>query len=108
MTIYKSAFCPVCGLAHGMEVTETIPGKKYMVISRRNYWEKTKDFDPDKPFGVIQETLGRGTFSTLGYFNPDEDTEGYFPLVKARLLQALKEWKDKGWVNQDEILEKIA
>lgn len=103
MAVYRQALCPVCGTAHGMEVTETIPGKPYMVVSRRNYWERTKEFDPDKPFGVIQETLGRGTFKLVGRFNPEEDVDGFFPLVKDRLLQSVREWLAKGWLSDDDI-----
>ena len=104
MAIYRQALCPVCGTAHGSQVTETIPGKPYMVLARRNYWEKTLEFDPNKAFGVIQETgLGRGrSFRVLGYFSPEEDEDGYFPLVKARLLQAVREWLDKGWISPQE------
>lgn len=105
MSLYRQAFCPVCGRAHGTEVTETVPGKKYIVLGRRNFWESTKDFDPDKPFGCIQETIGRGTFKLVGYFSPEEDVDGYFPLVKQRLLQAVKEWRDKNWIAHEEIAE---
>ena len=37
---YRQAFCPVCGRAAGKR-------------NGRNFWEYTKDFDPNKPFGVI-------------------------------------------------------
>jgi len=102
---YRQALCPVCGTAHGTEVTERVPGKHYIALERRNYWERTKDFKADKPFGVIQETLGRGSFRALGYFSPEEDVDGFFPLVKARLLAATKEWLDKGWITTTEIKE---
>ena len=105
MSTYRQAFCPVCGTAHGVEVTETAPGKRWIVFDKRNYWLRTKDFDPDKPFGVIQETSGRGSFKLLGYFQPEEDVDGFFPLVKARLIQACKEWVDKGWIKKEEIEE---
>lgn len=103
MKQYRQALCPVCGTAHGIEVTDRVPGKPYIVLERRNYWERTKDFDPDKPFGVIQETIGRGSFRVLGYFSPEEDVDGFFPLVKARLLAATKEWLDKGWISREEL-----
>lgn len=105
MSLYRQAICPVCGVAHGSEVTETVPGKPYIKLARRNYWERTKDFDPDKPFGVVQETLGRGTFKVVGYFSPEEDVDGYFPLVKQRLIAAVKEWVNKGWIIKEEIEE---
>ena len=39
----------------------------------------------------------------LGYFSPEEDTDGYFPLVKQALLNAMKDWVDKGWISRAEI-----
>lgn len=108
MSLVRAAFCPVCGMSHGAEVTETVEGKPWMVLARRNYWEKTKEFDPDKPFGVIQESLGRGTFTLIGYFEPEQDVDGYFPLVKRRMLQAMKEWIDKGWITRNELEEVLA
>ena len=107
MSEYRQALCPVCGTAHGVEVTQTVRGKPYIKLKRRNYWERVKDYDPDKPFGVIQETLGRGSFKLLGYFSPAEDQDGFFPLIKARLLQATKEWMDKGWITREEIDEAL-
>ena len=102
---YRQALCPVCGTAHGTQVTDRVPGKPYIVLERRNYWERTKDFDPNKPFGVIQETIGRGSFKVVGRFSPEEDTYGFFPLVKARLLAATKEWLAKGWITTTELKE---
>jgi len=107
MSEYRQAFCPVCGVAHGTQITETVEGKPYIVLARGNYWARTKDFEPNKPFGVIQETLGRGTFRLIGYFQPEDDVDGFFPLVKDRLIQACKEWVDKGWITREEIEEAI-
>lgn len=105
MSLYRQAICPVCGTSHGVEVTETVRGKPYIKLKRRNYWERVKDYDPDKPFGVIQETTGRGSFKLVGHFSPEEDEDGFFPLVKGRLLQALKEWVDKRWIARGEVDE---
>ena len=106
MTEVRQAFCPVCGVSHGTKVTETVEGKPYIVLARGNFWEK-KNWDSNKPFGSIQETLGRGTFKFLGYFQPEEDIDGYYPLVKDRLLSACKEWIDKGWLTREELEEAI-
>jgi len=103
MSLYRQALCPVCGTAHGIEVTETVPGKKYIKLARRNFWERTKDFDPDKPFGVIQKATGRGSFRMVGYFGPEEDVNGFFPLIQQRLLNAVKEWVAKGWLTKEQI-----
>lgn len=108
MSLYRQAICPLCGTSHGIEVTETVPGKKYIKLRRRNYWERVKDFDPDKPFGVIQETTGRGSFKLVGYFSPEEDVDNFFPLIKARLLQAMKEWVSKGWIAREEVDEALS
>lgn len=103
MSEYRQAICPVCGTAHGQEVTQTVLGKPYIKLAKANYWERTKNFNPDKPFGVIQETLGRGSFKLIGYFSPEEDVDGFFPLVKERLVAATKEWLNKGWLTREEI-----
>jgi hypothetical protein len=108
-TEYRAAFCPVCFVSHGIVVDETVPGKRYIVLSRKNYWEKVQNSDPDKPLGVIQETggvtgKGRNKFTkTVGYFGPDDDPHGFYPLIKNRLLQALKEWIAKGWIEPEEV-----
>lgn len=107
MSEYRQAFCPVCGVAHGMEVTDTPEGKPYIALKKRNYWERTREFDPAKPFGVIQETQGRGSFRLVGYFNPSEDQDGFYPLVKDALLNAVKNWMDKGWLSRQELEAKI-
>ena len=69
-----------------------------------NFWNYTRDFDPDKPFGTIQEIgLGRGRcFTVIGHFGPEDDPET-FDLVKDRLLTVVGEWKDKGWISNEEI-----
>ncbi len=103
MSIYRQAICPVCGRSAGVEVTERVEGKPYIKLKKRNYWERVKDYDPKKPFGVIQETIGRGSFNLVGYFSPEEDVDGFFPLVKGRLLQAMKEWVDKEWITREEV-----
>ena len=98
-TVFHMAFCPLCGECKGMEKVRT----GSYVTGHKNWWERTKDFDPQKPFGVIVSSSGRGTFEFVGYFSPEEDTDGFFPLIKARLIQALKEWRDKGWISEGEI-----
>jgi hypothetical protein len=93
---YRQAICPVCGASHGKR-------------NGRNFWERTKDFDPDKPFGVVQDIgrVGKSGIRTIGYFGPDDDPDGYFPFVKTRLLQAVREWVDKGWIAPAEIITVI-
>ena len=102
-TEMRKAFCPICGRTAGREVTKRVKGKHYIALEHGNYWDRTKDYEADKPFGVIQTTEGRGTITTTGYFNPEDDKDGFFPLVKARMMQAMKEWIDKGWITIDEL-----
>lgn len=108
---YRSAFCPVCGVAHGTKRLE-YPERGYPVPPRtQNYWEWISDRDnerglgKDEPFGVIQE-IGRGkghSFTVLGYFTPEQDKDGFYPLIKARLLLAVKRWLLNGWISSEEI-----
>jgi hypothetical protein len=49
------------------------------------------------------ESNGRGTLRAVGYFQPEDDTDGYFPLVKARVLATVKEWLANGWLTEDEV-----
>lgn len=84
----RQVLCPVCGRGS----------------SSLTFWLRLSKFDPGKEFGVIQEIgLGRGNnFTVIGRFGPEGEPEVY-ELVKDRLLQAVKEWRDKGWLSQDEI-----
>lgn len=102
---YRSAFCPVCATSHGTKRLE------YPYPATQNFWQWLNDRDgerglgKDEPFGVIQAVgLGRGhSFGVLGYFGPEDDPDGYYPLVKARLLQAVRRWLQKGWLSKEEI-----
>jgi len=104
---WKEALCPMCGNSHGMINIYTVPGKPWTKVGQENYWEKTRDFIPDKPFGVVKSGEGRGTMELVRYYDIDEDTDGYFTPMKARLLQVLKEWLDKGWITREELEEVI-
>mgnify|MGYP001609988869 CR=1 FL=1 len=72
-----------------------------MVVGRHSYWEFERD--PDKPFGLVQTTTGRGTMSTGVPFSPEEDQDGFYPQVKYHLLAALEEWAAKGWLSTEEL-----
>ena len=104
---YRQAFCPVCGTAHGYFRPGGRKADPFGETQPINYWEWTEGFDSDKPFGVIQDMgQGRGRgFQFIGYFQPDEDPDGYFPLVKARLLAAVRDWVAKGWLTENEIAD---
>ena len=106
MAEWKEAFCPLCGLSHGMVNIYDIPGKPWLKTGQENFWARTRNYEP-KPFGVIKEGAGRGTMAMVGYFDIDEDTDGYYPHIKARILVFLKEWVEKGWLTSEEIEEAI-
>lgn len=98
--LYYRWLCPVCGKAHGMRVTKKAA---YLVLERKPYVE-TINWIPEKPFGVIVVYEGRGKGVTLvGYFQPGQDPDNFFPKVKERFLDALKEWLQKGWLTDSEV-----
>lgn len=109
---YRSAFCPVCGVVHGRKRLEYPKTKNgyYSPPATQNYWEwisdrdKERGLDKDEPFGIIQEVgMGRGrSFAVVGYFGPEDDND-FYPLVKARLLQAVRRWLQNGWLSKEEV-----
>lgn len=110
---YRQAFCPVCGLPHGMKRVE-YPSRSYWVPPPTvNFWEwiiqrdKERGLDNAEPFGVIQEVgAGKGhSFKVVGYFDPDSDQDGFYPLIKARLLLAVQRWIQNGWLTKEELAE---
>lgn len=101
MSEIRTVPCPMCGRSAGRQVILK-PGSTYRKQAVVNFWESTLAFDPDKPFGITMETTGRGSLHKVGTFQPDEDQE-YFPLVKARLLNVIKEWVAKGWANESDV-----
>jgi|GEM_PF-2443026 hypothetical protein len=106
---YRAAICPVCGRTAGRKRRKYPYEHGDDSSASENFWEYTKHFDPNKPFGVIQAVGGgKGhSFQVLGHFGPEDDPDGYFPLVKARLLNAVKEWVAKGWISPEEADEAL-
>ncbi len=108
---YRQAFCPVCCTAHGYKRLGYAGKGKYTDGSLVNYWQWIADREAElgrgesQPFGVIQEAgKGRGhSFAVLGHFSPAQDQDGFYPLIKARLLLALERWLRAGWITQDDI-----
>ena len=107
MTEWREAFCPVCGRTMGMRNIFIDPKRYWTKTGMENKWKDTLAFTGDKPFGVVKSSEGRGTLKTERYYDIDEDAEGYFPLMKARLLAVIKEWLDKDWVTREEVEEAI-
>ena len=105
MSEYVQAICPVCGVGHGQRVTEFVPGKRYMVLERENYWTKRLAEWPEEiHLGTIQEALGRNTFKFLGYYDPEDAVAAaFFEPVKQCLLNAVRDWILKGWLLTEEV-----
>lgn len=110
----RSAYCFGCGALHGQRVTTWEPsyegGPGHFPSERENFWERLAAADySEQPFGIIQEVgLGQGkSFKVVGHFNPDNDPDGFYPLVKARFLNAIREWVHKGWVTPQEVLDSL-
>ncbi len=94
----KSALCPVCG--------RTIPEFRaikvgYVTIDRINYFGSI-EWDPNKAFGVKYRAGGRGSFQDTEPIKP-EDAPELFNAVKKRLIDALHEWIQKGWITEEEL-----
>ena len=92
-----SALCPVCG--------RSVPEKRaikvgYVTVDRVPYFASI-DWDENKPFGVAFSAGGRGSLRDWHYISPDDAPE-LFEAVKARLIQAVKEWIKKGWISPEE------
>ncbi len=101
---WREAFCPMCGRTMGKKTVYRQPGKPYFgIVRQENRWESTKEFTGEKPFGVVKSSEGRGSLKFERYYGIDEDQEGYFPLMKARLLAVIGEWLEKGWITQEEV-----
>lgn len=107
--------CPVCGVSHGMKVTKRIKSKYYMPQEREPYYEvMSKQFDPDKPLGVILRHRGRskepgqGGNEFVGTFQPHEDPDDLFWGVKRQLVLATASWIRKGWLSIPEIEAALA
>ncbi len=107
----RQAFCPTCGTAHGYKRLGPRKANIGTVSSTVNYWEWLKqrdisqNYSENRVLGSIQaQGLGRGhDMQLIGYFGPEDDPDGFFPLVKERLLQAVKRWHDRGWINQADL-----
>ncbi len=105
---WREAFCVMCGRTMGKKTIYRQPGKPYFGIERQeNKWAKTKEFTGEKPFGVVKSSEGRGTMKFERYYEINEDEEGYFPLMKARLLAVIGEWLEKGLITREEVDEAL-
>lgn len=95
-----SAFCPVCART----VPERRATKRASIgtIETKPYFESI-DWQPDQPFGLRHSATGKASFRNWSYINP-EDAPELFDAIKARFLEAAKEWLVKGWITEGEVL----
>lgn len=94
------AFCPVCGKSISDRRTTLRQGA--ITLETRPYFESI-EWDENKPFGTAILAAGRGSFTQWEYINPGDAPE-LFEAVRARLIQAVREWVNKGWLEREELL----
>ena len=101
---FKEAICPLCGRNMGWRTILNILGKPQFGIERKvNLWEKRAEYSGDEIFGVVKSSQGKGSLQMVRYYDIDEDTDGFFPAMKQRLLKILIIWLAKGWLTKDEL-----
>ncbi|MFH1031153.1 MAG: hypothetical protein V1767_01080 [Chloroflexota bacterium] len=112
MTFITQYFCPVCGTNHGPRKIRDEEHKWGRYKERVNFWETLEErLNPDRPFGMIQESTGYKQLSKAIYITPDQDTEidpvtkgsRILPFIRNRILSVLKEWIEKGWIDKGDI-----
>jgi len=97
------AFCPVCGKS--ISDRRTVLRQGSVTLETQPYFESIQ-WDEDKPFGTMLLAAGRGSFTQWDYINPDDAPE-LFEAVRVRLIQAVREWINKGWLEREEILAAV-
>lgn len=105
---WKEPFCPMCRRNMGKKNILIEPNKPWTKTGEENLWEKALAFTGETHFGVVKSSEGRGTMQFVRYYEIEEDSEGYFPPMKAQLLAVIKEWLDKGWLTREEVEAAIA
>ena len=98
-TLY--ALRPVCGKT----LTDRAVKLGGVTVGKTPYFE-TIEWDKNKPFGVAIATGGRGSFTEWHHIS-EKDAPELFEGLKGRLLQALQEWLDKGWIERAEVKELV-
>jgi len=94
-------------------------GKKFYKISNplTGMWDAPSNYQRDikgRPFAIIQESNGFKQIKKVGEVHEPEKMLDFkldngmgipspFRLVKGRLLGAIKEWMDKGWITKDDL-----
>lgn len=99
---WREAICPVCGTSHGM-VGIPLPDKPYIKIGKESYWERLQRNIGPEHFGTVKSSKGRGTMQFVRYYERDEDQEGFFPMIKARVFHTIQRGIAEGWWTPEEI-----
>lgn len=102
---WKEPFCPMCRRNMGKKNIYLAPGKPWTKTGEENLWEKATEFTGETHFGVVKSSEGRGTMKFVRYYELDEDSEGYFPFMKAQLVSVIEGWLAKGWLTREEVKE---
>ena len=128
MKQYIEVMCPVCGRTMGKIIlNKTATGEEGMKIK-----QEQKDFDsimdekqqPRKLYldylndrwdinksewGFIRDCPGgRGSgFPIVGYYKEPDDNPELFNKLKRQLINGIKWFVNKGWINKEEILDSL-
>lgn len=92
-----ACLCPICG--HSIQDRAIKVG--HITVEKRPYFE-TIDWDPDKPFGIAYPAGGRSSYKDWQHIGPEKAPE-LFAALKGRFLQAIKEWREKGWITAEDL-----
>jgi len=104
MSEWREAFCQLCGRTMGMRTVYRMPGKPYFgIAARENKWEERGEYTEEEHFGVVKSSEGKGTLKIVRYYEIDEDVEGFFPPMKARLLTMIGKYHAQGLITREEI-----
>lgn len=102
---WKTPFCPMCRRNMGKKNILIEKNKPWTKIGEQDLWAKATEFTGETHFGVVFTSEGRGTMQFVRYYDLAEDTEGYFPSMKAQLLSVIGDWLNKGWITREEVEE---
>ena len=101
---WREAFCPLCGRTTGMRSILRVPGKpQFGVEEHQNKWKEREAYNGPELFGVVKSSEGKGSIKMVRYYDIDEDTDGFFPPMKQRLLNVIRDWQSKGWLTPEDM-----
>jgi hypothetical protein len=95
------AFCPCCGKT----VQDRAVKVGSITVGRTSYFESI-EWNANKPFGIRFSAGGRGSLKNWEPIGPEEAPE-LFEGMRKRLIDAVGEWKAKGWLTEEDLLKSI-